>query len=251
MDEFDRELSDAIGQRNMAWHHERLGRFTSSRFGDLMKVGKPATAQLRKSLEKEIGEGKITPAFYKQQIEEIKAIEYDGRFGDACKTYVYEKIGEILTQSVHQSGGSAATEWGTDQEENAVKWYMEKTGEKVIPIGFIKFGELAGGSPDGKKVDSNGVIEVKCPFNPANHIRTLITEQVPSQYFYQVHGNIMVTGSDHADYISFDPRMIDDSLKMVIIRVERDEEIINEIKNRIQEVADYMRTLIEKYKSIN
>jgi len=248
MDEFDKELSDAIGQRNIAWHHERLGRFTSSRFGDMMKRGKAATKQLRTSLIKEYEQGKITELFYNTQLRDIENIEYQSNFGDACKTYVYEKIGEILTQSVHESGGSAATEWGTDQEVNAVQWYIEKTGIKVEPMGFVKFGELAGGSPDGNKVDVNGILEIKCPFNPSNHIRTLITEQVPSKYIYQVHGNIMVTESDHCDYVSFDPRMIEDSLKMVIIRVDRDESIIKEIKDRIHEVSDYMRALIEKYK---
>lgn len=248
MKEFEQELSDAIGQRNIAWHHERLGRFTSSRFGDLMRRGKASTKQMRASLTKGLKCGDITDQMYKAQISEIEALEYESNFGDACKTYVYEKIGEILTQSVHDSGGSAATEWGNDQEAHAVNWYIEKTGEKVEPMGFVKFGELAGGSPDGKKVDRNGILEIKCPFNPANHIRTLITEQVPSKYFYQVHGNIMVTDSDHCDFISFDPRMQDDSLKMVIIRVDRDESVIQEIKDRIQEVADYMRALIEKYK---
>ena len=246
MDEFEKELSDAIGQRNMAWHQERLGRFTSSRFDDMMKVGRASTKRRRERITNSLACGDISQEYYDIELQEIESIEYESRFGDACKTYVYEKIAEIMTQSVHLTGGSAATEWGTDQEANAVRHYEKVTSRRVQPIGFLKYNEMAGGSPDGKIIGENGIIEIKCPFNPANHIRTLLTETVPKSYFYQIHGNIMVTGSDFCDYVSYDPRMQDEEYKIMIIRVDRDEEIIKAIQERVQEVADYMRLLMNR-----
>ena len=77
IDELDKELSDAIGQRNVMWHADRLGRFTSSKYKDLLQSGK----------------------------------KKDDRYGSACMKYVYEKIGEMLSQSQHNIN-SKAMDWG-------------------------------------------------------------------------------------------------------------------------------------------
>lgn len=242
--ELDREISDAIGQRNMFWHMERLGKFTSSKFEQMMKTGRAGTSQRRKRIEKAYEEKEISYRVYQDEIKDIEQIEYNARFGDGCRTYVFQKIAEIMTQSVHETGSSFATEWGNDQEDSARKEYENRENKTVLPCGFIKFGEFAGGSPDGKVKGENGIIEIKCPFDPANHVRTLITNEIPAKYFYQVHGNIMITDSDYCDFISYDPRMQSESLQLVIIRVERDEKVIQEIQERIKEVADFMRSLI-------
>lgn len=246
MSEFDSELSEAIGQRNKAWHAERLGRFTSSRFGDLMSTGTAGTKQRRARLEKNLKDEKITKEVYDAEMKDIELIEYNSRFGDGCRTYVYEKIGEILTNSVHETGGSQATEWGTDQEENAIKEYEARYRKQVKPMGFVKFGELAGGSPDGQVIGEKGIIEVKCPWNPANHIRNIITGEIPKKYFWQVHGNILATDAEYCDFISYDPRMIDPSLRLHLIRVKRDKATLDILQDRIREVGELMNTLMEQ-----
>lgn len=246
IDDFEKELSDAIGQRNIAWHKERLGRFTSSRFGDLMATGAAATTARRKRLDNALKDKEISQDAYNAEMRDIEEIEYNARFGDGCKTYVYEKIAEILTQSVHMTGGSAATEWGNDNEANAAEYYEQKTGKKVKPAGFIKYGEFAGGSPDGEIVGENGIIEIKCPYNPANHIRLMVTNELPKSHFWQVHGNILATGAEYCDYISYDPRMIDEENKMIIVRVNRDSEVQKILIERINEVSYYMNKILNK-----
>jgi predicted phage-related endonuclease len=184
------------------WFEKRLGRLTSSRFGDMMQRGRAK----------------------------------DQRFGTACKKYINEKIAEILTGQ-SSSFSSQATDWGTDLEPEAINFYQSKTGNIVDYDSkrFVEFGEYAGGSPDGL-IGEDGAIEIKCPFNSINHIETIRTNGVPKQYAHQVQGHLMVTGREWCDFVSYDPRIKDEGLRMHIIRVERDQDLIDEMEARIEEV---------------
>lgn len=192
---------------DMAWHEQRLGKLTSSRFADMMAKGR----------------GK------------------DEQYGLASMKYIYEKIAEQLSLQPHIVT-SQATDWGSQMEYNAIEKYQEITGNEVKQVGFVDYGEYAGGTPDGI-VGDDGIIEVKCPFNPANHIETVLEGQVPKQYVFQIQGNLMVTDRKWCDFISFDPRILEESLQIKIIRMERDEEIIQAIQDRIKEVADKIKEL--------
>lgn len=195
---------------DQAWHQQRLGKLTSSRFGDMMASGR----------------GK------------------DEKYGVAAMKYIYEKIAEQITMQPHIIT-SQATDWGTQMEHDAIQKYEEETGNKVHQCGFLEFGENAGGTPDGL-VGDDGIIEVKCPFNPANHVETFLEKKVPKQYIFQIQGNLMVTGRKWCDFISYDPRVTDNNLQLFILRVERDEEIIEAIQDRIKEVAEKIKELTEK-----
>ena len=194
------------------WFEKRLGRLTSSRFGDMMQKGRAK----------------------------------DDKFGTACKKYINEKIAEILTGQ-GSSFSSQATDWGTDLEPEAIAFYQDKTNNIVDYDSkrFVEFGEYAGGSPDGL-IDDNGAIEVKCPFNSINHIETIRTNEVPKQYVHQVQGHLMVTGREWCDFVTYDPRMKDDKLKMHIIRVGRNQELIDKMEARITEVRDEIDTILKK-----
>jgi predicted phage-related endonuclease len=91
-----------------------------------------------------------------------------------------------------------------------------------------------------------GIIEVKCPFNPANHVETVITNEVPEKYIYQIQGNMMVTDRFFCDYVSYDPRVQEESLRLFVKRVYRDEEIIESIRERIKQVSELVKELYEK-----
>lgn len=193
-----------------AWHQQRLGKLTSSRFGDMMVQGRAK----------------------------------DDLYGAAAMKYIYEKIAEQITRQPHVVT-SQATDWGTQMEQHAIELYEKETGHKVHQCGFLEFGEHAGGTPDGL-VGDDGIIEVKCPFNPANHVEAFIEEKVPKQYIFQIQGNLMVTDRKWCDFISYDPRVTEDHLQLFIHRVERDEEIIQAIQDRIIQVAEKIKELTEK-----
>src|SRR5690606_12945331 len=213
--EYKEDVADQP-QNRQEWHAARLGKLTASRFDDMMKHGR----------------GK------------------DDKFGVACLNYAYEKVAEILTSAPHIVT-SQAMEWGSDREAEACAKYEGETGYSVVPgsvVGFYPYGEYAGGSPDGL-VGDDGIIEIKCPFNPANHVETLLSNKVPDKYIFQVQGNLMVTGRKWCDLVSYDPRVQEPSLQIVIIRVFRDEELIKSIQERIVEVSALIQQLCEKLKA--
>jgi predicted phage-related endonuclease len=192
---------------DQAWHQQRLGKLTSSRFADMMAEGRAK----------------------------------NDKYGVAAMKYIYEKIAEQITLQPHIVT-SQATDWGTQMEYDAIQKYEDESGNKVHLCGFVEFGESAGGTPDGL-VGNDGIIEVKCPFNPANHVETFLEKKVPKQYVFQIQGNLMVTDRKWCDFVSYDPRVTNDKLQLFVLRVERDEEIISAIKERIIEVSEKIKEL--------
>lgn len=199
-----------IDDKKSEWLQKRLGKLTSSKYEVMMQKGKGS------------------------------------RFGTMALNYIYEKVAELLTNAPHLVT-SQAMEWGNTMEAEAIQKYEEKMGLVVVPSDFINFGEFAGGTPDGL-VSDDGIIEVKCPFNPSNHTETLITNEVPDKHMMQIQGNLMATGRTWCDFISYDPRIQNESLRLFIKRVYRDEEIIKEIQDRIEEVGNLVIKLYEKLK---
>lgn len=204
---------DIPKQGTEEWHFERMGRFTSSCYSKLM-------ASSRK----------------KDQI-----------FGDTAFSYILEVACERLTNEPQGFAGSKATEWGNDHESMAIGYYSSKQDLIVDESPFIPFGLNAGGSPDGL-VGSDGIIEVKCPFNSVNHLKYFKEgSEIPKDYAIQIQGNLLVTGRDWCDFISFDPRM-PESHKIFIKRVTRDEEMINKIQERINLAEIEVQKIIENGK---
>lgn len=213
MDELTKELSAAKGQRTEAWKEQRLGKITASKCKVWMSKGR----------------------------------KKDNPVGDTCMSYLYGIIAEILTGSQHEIFG-AALDWGMEEEEQAISRYKELTGNKVRRIGFVPYEQnnLFGGSPDGL-IEPNGMLEVKCPFNPANHVQTLVTKDIYNQdHLYQIQANLLFCDRDWCDYATYDPRIFDKSKNMAIIRIKRDEDIIEQIKLRTILINDMFKDILDK-----
>ncbi len=194
------------------WQQDRLGKFTSSRMGDLMKSGRAK----------------------------------DKIWGDTAMGYIYEKIAEKLTGIPHFIPETRSIAWGNDHEAEAIQKYNEKTGNGATPMGktFIEFNDNCGGSPDGF-IDDDGIIEVKCPYNSANHLKTLIEGYIDKDYMFQMQSNMLFSNRDYCDFISYDPRL-PEAIQLVVIRVGRDEEICNAIAERITLAAEKILEIQEK-----
>ena len=158
-----------------------------------------------------------------------------GDWGETASTYLYELISEHLTGQPADMFSNNATEWGNGYEAEAIKIYAETRSLAVQKGRFLKVEGLilVGGTPDGL-VDWDGVIEVKCPYTPKNHLRTLIEKRVPTEYVDQVDGHLLVTGREWCDFISYDPRIPNQELRLVVIRVHRDESRISALKERLE-----------------
>lgn len=173
-----------VKQGTDEWQELRLGRATSSKFQAVMTKGK------RKGEE----------------------------FGKTFFTYIHDLLAEKHTGQTRDFS-SKATEWGNLYEPVARAEYSDRTFINVEQIGFCSLGEYIGASTDGL-VSTNGILEIKCPENPANHIDYCLNG-LPKQYIAQIQGGLYVTGREYCDFVSFDPRF-EEKDWMYIQRVYRD-----------------------------
>jgi putative phage-type endonuclease len=200
-------ILETADQRSADWYAARLGKATASRFKDAiacLKSGAPAQAQ---------------------------------------RDYLTELVVERLTQQPIQRFQNAAMTWGTEQEPAARAAYERVTGTSVEETGFICHDTLmAGCSPDGL-IDWDGLIEIKCPFNSAVHIETLLNG-MPADHIPQVQGQLWITGREWCDFVSYDPRMPAE-LQLHVQRIQRDEAFIADLERRVSSFLSEVGTQVE------
>jgi putative phage-type endonuclease len=182
-------------QRTPEWFKARAGKVTASRIADVMAKTKTGYSTSRQN-------------------------------------YLAQLVAERLTGAPQDSYSNAAMQWGTETEplaravfENAKGLFVDETGFHDHPII-----EWAGASPDGL-IGDKGLIEIKCP-NTSTHIEYLLSKKVPNKYILQMQWQMDCTGRDFCEFMSFDPRM-PDKHQSLIIRVERDETLLDEIRNEV------------------
>lgn len=110
---------------------------------------------------------------------------------------------------------------------------------EVKECGFITArlgGVVIGYSPDGL-VSSDGLIEIKSP-RMATHIKSLLTNQVPSEYISQVQTGLAVSGRYWCDFISYCP-----GLPLFVKRCFRDESYISALINAAQAAEEQLAAL--------
>ena len=70
-------------------------------------------------------------------------------------------------------------------------------------------------------------MELKCPWNPANHLRTVLDGEMPEKHVEQVQGSLWVTGRKWYIFCSFDPRVERSGMDpLFVCRLERDDNYI-------------------------
>lgn len=205
------ELVDPVEAKREEWLRKRLGKITCSRFPDLMSSGRSK----------------------------------DEVFSQTGKAYLRRIVAERLGS--WYSASAKAMDWGNENEPLAILEYANRfcTFVDNKPFQYFAYTEDIGGTPDGL-VGADGCVEVKCPFDPSVHVNTLLTREVPKDYEWQVVGHLLVTGRSWCDFISYDPRMTGKQ-KLCVIRVERSEPRIEELKKRlvlaVEEVEKMMKQI--------
>jgi hypothetical protein len=134
---------------------------------------------------------------------------------------------------------SGFMERGTQLEPEARDWYSFTHGRTVQEVGFCLHDDgFAGYSPDGL-VDDDGLIEIKCPA-PQTHM--MYKEYGFDDYVLQTQGGLWITGRKWIDKVSYHP-----VIPSVVVRVERDEKVIDAIDREVRKFADTLGKLREKY----
>lgn len=199
-------LGQEVTQGTQEWFESRLGKATASRFKDIMTTVK---------------------------------------YGEAAtvRNYRAELVVERLTGEKAEGFSSAAIQWGIETEDTARLRYELETGNEVTECGFFEHKTLlAGASPDGL-IGDEGLLEIKAP-NPATHIETLKVQNVPKVYYWQVMGQMWITGRKWCDFVSFDPRLPANA-QLFIKRIERDDSAIDDLEEAVKNFLDSVNTEVQ------
>lgn len=200
-------------QGSTEWLAARAGKFTASRFADLMATTKSGPSASRQNLI-------ITLAL------------------------------ERLTGEPEQTFQNDAMRRGTELEPLARGAYEAKTGELVELASFVTDPDWpsVGVSPDGLLGD-DGLVEFKCPASQAKHFAALSNGAHAKEYRWQVQGQMWITGRQWCDVVSFDPRF-PEGLDLAITRVQRDEAAINQLREAVTVADAEVEAIVESMKNI-
>jgi hypothetical protein len=152
-----------------------------------------------------------------------------------------EKAAELLTGQRTEIFGKAL-DWGNEYEPICKAYYSELRGVTIEEMPFVEINDYSGASPDGM-VDGE-LIEIKCPYNTANHLKTAFEGYIDPKYLWQMQGQMLATGATACRFISFDPRIKDERFKLIEIRVEADAEMQEQLRERLAFANDYLRNLL-------
>lgn len=163
-----------------------------------------------------------------------------------AETYILEKVHERITGQTKMGIDNFATEWGNDNEPLAKKWYSKLTGRTVNEPYLISHPEIHDFicTPDGFVED--GLIEIKCPANGANHFKhCFITspeyfKAEHPEYYWQMMCQMNITGAKWCDFVSFDPRVNSD-LGMFIFRLDYQNEDGLRLEQKVKDALDLFR----------
>lgn len=168
-----------------------------------------------------------------------------GKYREARETLKNVLVAERDSGRARESFTSDAMLWGIEHEDEARDEYEAQTGNMVELTGFHLHPDVPflGASPDGL-VGDDGLIEIKCP-QPATQIEYIRAGVVPEKYRPQILLQLIVTGRQWCDFVSFDPRA--KKARFFCVRWTPSEEekaaLLEECKQFLAEVAAVMEQL--------
>ena len=198
-----------IAQGTAEWFALRAGKFTGSRFADLMARTKSGTSASRANL--------------------IATLAVERLAGMCVETY-----------------SNAAMQRGTELEPEARAAYEAHIGGLVQEVAWIPHPDLdyVGISPDAL-VGDDGLAEFKCPSSMAKHLDALRSGSHAVEYRWQLIGQLWVTGRQWVDAVSYDPRF-PEGLQLAITRVMRDEPAIAELERACVEAETEVCAIVSQ-----
>jgi len=188
-----------------------------------------------------------TPEWYQAKVGIPSSSNFDkiittkGEPSKQSQKYLYKLAGEFVAGKSEETYQNASMLRGVELEAEARQCYELITGETVKQIGLCIADEGYACSPDGI-VGDDGLLEIKCPL-AATHVGYLLKNNLPSDYFQQVQGQLLVTGRKWCDFMSYYP-----GIKPLIIRVERNEKFITALKVELEIFCNELKEIVNKIK---
>lgn len=225
-------INDSESQRDLGWFRKRLGHFTGSKIGDLMKSGKK-----------------------KEQV-----------FGDTALSYIYQVAAERMLNPVFVDDDelfadyveqmqitSKAIRWGQEQEDNAKDLLLRKNpGWELSEVSSCRHDTIPcfAASPDAIIYDRKKmmVAEIKCP-NPNTFVKYATDikdgetlKAVKPEYYYQMQSEMACTNAESGVFVSYCPWL---TYPIHIVPIARDEETIKAIEERVIKANEIVEEIIK------
>lgn len=179
--------------------------------------------------------GKFTASTFSDLFMDKKTAGYQ----KAIIKVAYERV----TGESEESYNNKWMQRGHEKEPFARENYELLTFNQLENGGFYEYSEFIGASPDAKIIGQNGGCEFKCPsFQVYNEY--LETKKIPKSYYWQIHGQLLCAGWDFIDYMPYSSP----KLKQILIRVERDDKVLEMLKTKLNECIEEVKILVERIK---
>ena len=204
--------NEALIQGSDEWHAARIGKITASRLGDIMRTTKWGESTYKAKVRLELAIERIT--------------------GKSASSVVMNE----------------AMRNGVIREPDARKLFEAITGKEVAEVGSFDHPTIVNtaASPDGLIRGENACLELKCPTH-VTHAKNLMSDTMPKNYIFQVQHQIQCTESEFAYFASYHPDFPKD-LRLKIVKVARDDEVINSLNTAIRKFDIEIEELITKIK---
>lgn len=220
-------------QHSNEWYKNRLGHFTGSQVGRLMKRGRGKEAEWSADaltyIKEVVAERLINPVII--EIPEL-----------------FEQYLDFTLTS------SKMMAWGTDNEKNALGAYTSMTKREITSVGAIQHEDILSlwDSPDGLLLQDDGVVEAKCPA-PKAHAEYLLNVHsaedllaVKPEYYWQCVAHMANSGAKFCDWMSFCPFL---KPALHVVTIERDEAVIAQMLERVTKAEEMARMMVAKAQS--
>jgi putative phage-type endonuclease len=150
--------------------------------------------------------------------------------------------------------GNIATNYGQENEPNALSDYEMTTGKDVQEVGFFIHPEhdWLGASPDGI-INGDGILEIKCPFGKRHDVdNTFVSIELQPHYYAQVQIEMFCTGlkwahfyqwsayNDSLEFIELDEKWIEENLP--VLKQFYDDYLV-ELKNPDRHLAPLIKSV--------
>jgi len=160
--------------------------------------------------------------------------------GKSRKSLMYRLVEEIRENKKHEGYVSKAMEEGTRREPESRRDFCFITGLEVEEVGLIK-GNVPQThcSPDGLTSDGAG-LELKNP-KYTTQVKRIDEDRLPLEYEKQVQYSMWIAEYDSWWFFSYHPK-----LNPFLLKVERDEKLIKEIKTETIKFLAELKILLKK-----
>ena len=160
----------------------------------------------------------------------------------------YERIHGI--QFPKKFKGNAAMGHGNETEDEARDFAAELMQTEIKQVGFIKYNDDIGCSPDGL-IGDDGLVEIKCPelltymrYEQQYDLHGISFKGLPKAYRDQIQGQMWVCDRQWCEFVLYDSRY--PSRPILTERFKRDDEYIKALRIDLTMFVTELKKLMEK-----